>query len=38
MKAQRSKNLWDAAKTVPRRNFIATQSYLRKQEKKSPTT
>ena len=32
-KAERSKNLWDAAKTVLRRNFIATQSYLRKQEK-----
>ena len=26
-------NLWDAAKAVPKRKFIAIQSYLRKQEK-----
>ena len=26
-------NLWDAAKAVLRRKFIAIQSYLRKQEK-----
>ena len=26
-------NLWDAAKAVLRRKFIAMQSYLRKQEK-----
>ena len=28
-------NLWDAAKAVLRGNFIAIQSYLRKQKKKS---
>ena len=27
------KNLWDAAKQVPRGKFIAIQSYLKKQEK-----
>ena len=26
-------NLWDAAKEVPRRQFIAIQAYLKKQEK-----
>ena len=26
-------NLWDAAKTVLRGNFVAIQAYLRKQEK-----
>ena len=26
-------NLWDAAKTVLRRKFIAVQAYLKKQEK-----
>ena len=28
-----TQNLWDAAKAVLRGNFIATQSYLKKQEK-----
>ena len=28
-----TQNLWDAAKTVLREKFIATQSYLKKQEK-----
>ena len=28
-----TQNLWDAAKAVLRRNFIAIQSYLKKQEK-----
>ena len=28
-----TQNLWDAAKAVLRRKFIATQSYLKKQEK-----
>ena len=28
-----SQNLWDAAKAVLRRKFIAVQSYLKKQEK-----
>ena len=28
-----TQNLWDAAKAVLRRKFIAIQSYLRKQEK-----
>ena len=27
-----TQNLWDAAKAVPRGKFIATQSYLKKQE------
>ena len=27
-----SQNLWDAAKTILRGNFIAIQSYLKKQE------
>ena len=27
-----TQNLWDAAKAVPRGNFITTQSYLKKQE------
>ena len=27
-----TQNLWDAAKTILRRKFIAIQSYLRKQE------
>ena len=26
-------NLWEAAKAVPRGNFIAIQAYLKKQEK-----
>ena len=26
-------NLWDAAKSVPRRKFIVTQAHLRKQTK-----
>ena len=28
-----TQNLWDAAKAVLRRKFIAVQSYLKKQEK-----
>ena len=28
-----TQNLWDAAKAVLRRKFIAAQSYLKKQEK-----
>ena len=28
-----TQNIWDAAKAVLRRNFIAIQSYLKKQEK-----
>ena len=28
-----TENLWDVAKAVPRRNFLAIQSYLKKQEK-----
>ena len=28
-----AQNLWDAAKAVLRGNFIAVQSYLKKQEK-----
>ena len=28
-----TQNLWDAAKTLLRRKFIAIQSYLKKQEK-----
>ena len=28
-----TQNLWDAAKTVLRKKFIAIQSYLKKQEK-----
>ena len=31
------RNLWDTAKTVLRRKFIAMQSYLRKQEKSQTT-
>ena len=27
-----TQNLWDAAKAVPKGNFIAIQSYLKKQE------
>ena len=30
-------NLWDAANTVLRGKFIATQSYLKKQEKSQTT-
>ena len=30
-----TQNLWDAAKAVLRGKFIAIQSYLKKQEKKS---
>ena len=33
MKTRRSKNLWDATKAVLRGKFIATQAYLKKQEK-----
>ena len=29
----KTQNLWDAAKADPRGKFIATQSYLKKQEK-----
>ena len=29
-----TQNLWDAAKAVLRRKFIALQSYLKKQEKR----
>ena len=33
MKNTTTQNLWDAAKAVLRREFIAIQSYLKKQEK-----
>ena len=33
MKTQQPKNLWDTVKAVLRGRFIATQAYLRKQEK-----
>ena len=32
---QKNKNLWDTVKAVLRGKFIAIQSYLKKQEKKS---
>ena len=32
-----TQNLWDAAKAVLRRKFIAVQSYLKKQEKSQTT-
>ena len=31
-------NLWNAAKSVLRRKFIAIKSYLKKEKKKSQTT
>ena len=33
MKTQQPKNLWDTVKAVLRGRFIATQAYLKKQEK-----
>ena len=33
MKTQPYKNLWDAAKAIPRGKFIVIQAFLKKQEK-----